>query len=76
MAWWNKPKTRETLVLEELDEAQRSLLDAETQLDWVTTLVDYHYKRIARLKDKLEEVRSEAKVAPPLVPFPGMSHED
>lgn len=41
------------LAQQELEEAQRSVLEAQTGRDYAQRMVDYHQDRIARLADYL-----------------------
>lgn len=50
---WRTPSPRE-LIARELDEAQRSLLEAQTGRDYANAMVSYHETRIERLRMQLE----------------------
>jgi len=50
---WRTPSPRE-LIARELDEAQRSLLEAQTGRDYANAMVSYHETRIDRLRIQLE----------------------
>ena len=50
---WRTPSPRE-LIARELDEAQRSLLEAQTGRDYANAMVSYHETRIDRLRMQLE----------------------
>lgn len=45
---WETPRV-EDLAASELREAQRSLLEAQSSLEYSTAMVDYHAKRVSRL---------------------------
>ena len=52
----NKPTYREA-VEQELEDAQMSLLQAETGLDWAYSQVEYNQSRIKRLKETLHALQ-------------------
>lgn len=53
-----KPPSITNAINQELENAQRSLLVAQTQVDWATSQVEYNQKRILRLKAMKNELLS------------------
>lgn len=56
----------ENLIEKELYEARRSLMEAETGLEWAQSMVAYNKARIARLEE-MKNVGQQFKV-PPNIP--------
>ena len=51
-----KPKTELEIVQKELHEANLSKLQAETALEYATSVVSYNNARIARLKERIAKL--------------------
>lgn len=49
LSYFRKP-TAQQLMVEELADAQRSLLQAQSGLEWATSQVAYNKARVARLR--------------------------
>lgn len=49
----------EELIARELDQARRSLLEAQTARDYANAMVAYHDTRIDRLRAQLETMAAE-----------------
>lgn len=47
------------MAAKELVEAQRGKLEAESALDYATSMVEYNTQRIVRLRERLEELKGE-----------------
>lgn len=52
-----KTPTMVELITNEMEEASRSQLEAETALDYAASMVQYHSDRIERLKRRLIEYK-------------------
>jgi hypothetical protein len=52
-----KTPTMVELIANEMEEASRSQLEAETALDYAASMVQYHSERIGRLKRRLIEYK-------------------
>jgi hypothetical protein len=48
-----QPPAAEVLAAQEYDEARRALLAAQTAMEYAESMVEYHRKRIERLKETL-----------------------
>lgn len=47
------------MAAKELVQAQREKLEAESALDYATSMVKYNTQRIVRLRERLEELKGE-----------------
>lgn len=67
-----RSNTPRALAQRELDDAQRSLLEAHTGLEYATAQVAYNTARVSRLKETLRTMDAEYKQArfPPPPPRP------
>lgn len=55
-----RARTRREILQKELREAYLAKLDAETALEYASSIVLYNDKRIARITDRLNELGEEA----------------
>lgn len=55
-----RARTRREILQKELREAYLAKLDAETALEYASSIVLYNDKRIARITDRLKELGDEA----------------
>ena len=53
LAQFGKRISIETLMSDELYEAEKALLDAQTGLEWAQSQVEYNTNRVARLKKQI-----------------------
>ena len=67
-----RSNTPRALAQRELDDAQRSLLEAHTGLEYATAQVAYNTARVSRLKETIRTMDAEYKQAglPPPPPRP------
>lgn len=56
-----KPPSAATLAQQELEEAQRGLLQAQSAAEYARSLATYHEQRIKRLKAYLHEHHAKEK---------------
>ncbi len=54
------PPTAETMALRELEQSRRDLLDAQTQQEYSTKMVEFHKIKIKRLSAFLKGMEEQA----------------
>lgn len=54
-----KRPSAQVLIIQEIEEAKASLLEAMTGKDYACAMVDYHLARIERLKKMIREEQEE-----------------
>ena len=54
-----RPRTNREIMIYELQQAELAKLEAETTLEYASSLVDYNDLRIARLKERIAETDAQ-----------------
>ena len=54
-----RPRTNREIMVYELQQAELAKLEAETTLEYASSLVDYNNLRITRLKERIAETDAE-----------------